>query len=134
MRKNFQSRPNIQLGIFLVLAFLVASFSIYSLTGRVTATEGEESPVSVDIRANDSDGPVVLGPGDTYTYSWDSLNAAFCTLDNQSGESGISLAGVSSTIDSTHPWYPTASSPVTLTFNCINSSSSDSDSVIIELA
>src|SRR3989344_4189812 len=81
----------------------------------------DETPppvVTVDIKGNDSDGPITINNDDSYTYSWISTGATACILTSPTGESEISLSGVGDTILSGHPWYPATSSPVTLILSC----------------
>src|SRR3990167_6670034 len=62
--------------------------------------------ISTDIKANDSDGPVAVVNGNSFTYSWSSVEATACALTSPTGNSGISLAGSGGPIDPGHPWYP----------------------------
>lgn len=65
------------------VAVLGASFPIGALADTI---------VTVDIKANGSDGPVTLNTGNTYTYSWSSTNATSCELVLPSPiPSGISI-------------------------------------------
>ncbi|OHA95818.1 MAG: hypothetical protein A3C70_00275 [Candidatus Zambryskibacteria bacterium RIFCSPHIGHO2_02_FULL_43_14] len=96
----------------------------------------DETPppvVTVDIKVNDSDGPITINNDDSYTYSWISTGATACILTSPTGESEISLSGVGDTILSGHPWYPATSSPVTLILSCTNGTSTTTDSVLISL-
>ncbi len=89
--------------------------------------------LSADIKANDSDGPVTIGNGNSFTYSWSSTEATACTLTSPSGDSGVSLSGNGGPIDPAHPWYPASTTATTLTLNCTNGVSTATDSVIINL-
>lgn len=91
-------------------------------------------PVSADIKANGSDGPVTINNGDSWNYSWSSANATACTLISPTGTTGLTeVNGTDGPIDSTHPWYPTATTSTTLTLNCTDGADSSSDSVTISL-
>src|SRR3989344_3166270 len=92
------------------------------------------TPVTVDIKANGSDGPITITNGNDWNYSWTSSNATACVLTSPTGNSGISTAGNGGPISSGHPWYPAAGGSTTLTFNCTNGTQSASDSVVINIA
>ncbi|MBX4200468.1 hypothetical protein KW790_03365, partial [Candidatus Parcubacteria bacterium] len=94
---------------------------------------GTDDVISIDVKANASDGPVVINQGDTYTYSWVSNGATSC-LQTSPVNSGISLVGQSASITPGHPFYPTASSSTTITVTCNNGVASATDSVVISLA
>ncbi|MBX4199160.1 peptidoglycan-binding protein [Candidatus Parcubacteria bacterium] len=90
------------------------------------------SAPTVDVKANGSDGPVTLSAGDTYVLTWNSANATACQM-NPPVMSGVSLSGTSTPIASGSPFYPAASSTVTITVTCTNGTSNATDSVVIGL-
>ncbi|MEK7186980.1 MAG: hypothetical protein AAB690_01550, partial [Patescibacteria group bacterium] len=104
-----------------------------TLSDSVTVSLATASVVSstADIKANNSDGPVTITSGDSYTLSWSSSNATSCEITSPA-LSGVSLSG-SSTIDPTHLFYPAVGSPVTITMTCTNGTSTDTDSVEINI-
>ncbi|MEK7135503.1 MAG: hypothetical protein AAB780_02250, partial [Patescibacteria group bacterium] len=51
--------------------------------------------VTVDIKANGSDGPVTITNGDTYSYSWTSTGATICDFTSPF-PSSVTLSGSSS--------------------------------------
>jgi hypothetical protein len=88
---------------------------------------------NADIKANGSDGPVVISAGDTYTYSWTSSNATSCTLTSPTN-SGIPLLGSDGPIDHTfNLFYPTVNAPVTLTITCTDGTHTATDSVVVSI-
>ena len=101
---------------------------------RATVIYTLPQPITADIKANSSDGPITLNSGDPFSYSWTSTVATACQLTSPSGFSGITLNGTDGPITPNHPWYPTTGTPTTLTLNCTNGTSSKSDSVVINLA
>ncbi|MBX4181602.1 hypothetical protein KW807_01925, partial [Candidatus Parcubacteria bacterium] len=105
-----------------------------STSDSVVINVAAPAAVTVDIKANGSDGPVTINNGDSFTYSWSSTSATACQLTSPTGDSGIATSGTGGPIDPTHPWYPTATSSTTLTLNCTDGLSSASDSVVIGLA
>ena len=89
--------------------------------------------VTADIKINNSDGPVVIPNGDSWTYSWSSTNATACTLTSPTGDSGVTIVGNGGPIAPGHPWYPALGSSTTLTINCTNGGSSATDSAVISV-
>ncbi|MDB5254273.1 MAG: secreted agglutinin [Parcubacteria group bacterium] len=88
---------------------------------------------TVDVKANGSDGPVTLNPGQTFTYTWVSTNATSCDLTSPS-TTGLAINGTSLVIDSTHPYYPTTTTPTIITVTCTNGVAVATDSVVVGLA
>ncbi len=88
--------------------------------------------VTVDVKANESDGPITINSGEPYTYTWNSTGATSC-LSTSPINSGAALAGDSGPISS-GIYYPTASSSVTITITCTNGTNSATDSVIVNLS
>ncbi|KND48823.1 MAG: T1SS secreted agglutinin RTX [Parcubacteria bacterium C7867-005] len=88
---------------------------------------------TVDLTVNGSNGPVTLNSGDTYTYSWNSTNSTSCEQTSPA-TSGIALSGSSATIDSSNPFYPSTTTPVTLTMTCTDGTNTASDSVTVNLS
>src|SRR3989344_7084740 len=122
MRDLFSSKLWVRAGaVYLVVAIFFAG-----IPSSVFA-----API-VDIKVNDSDGPVMVS-GEEFVYSWTSTEATACTLTSPTGVSGISLAGVGAPIPSGHPWYPTLSNPTTLTFDCTDGTNNSTDTVVINL-
>lgn len=92
---------------------------------------GSTTP-TVDVKANGSDGPVTLNSGDTFTYDWTSTNATACQQISPT-TTGISLSGTSGVIDSSHAFYPSTSTPTTITIVCTDGTNTATDSVVINL-
>ncbi len=92
---------------------------------------GTPAAVTVDIKANSSNGPVTITNGEEWNYSWTSTGATACVITAPTGDSGISTSGNGGPITPAHPWYPTLTAPTTLTINCTNGTNSASDSVVI---
>ena len=90
--------------------------------------------ISASIKANNTSGSITINQGSSFTYSWDSTDATLCNITAPNGPSAITLSGSGVPIDPTHPWYPTASSSVTLTLDCTNGTTTASDSVVINLS
>ncbi len=90
------------------------------------------SPVTVDIKANGSDGPVTITNGDSYVYNWTSSNATTCDFTSPF-PSSVTLSGSNSVAAGSAFYYPTSGSPVTITVTCSNGSTSATDSVVIQL-
>jgi hypothetical protein len=89
--------------------------------------------VTADIKANGSDGPVTITNGNSYTYNWVSANATTCDFTSPF-PSSVTLSG-NSTVNPGAPfYYPSTSTPVTITVRCTNGSSTATDSVVINLA
>ena len=106
-----------------------------STSDSVTINIVEPSPVVVtaDIKANGSDGPVTITSGDSWNYTWTSSNATSCQLTSPSGVSGVSLSGSDGPIAPSHPWYPSTSTPTTLTLNCTDGTTTATDAVVINV-
>src|SRR3989344_1312204 len=120
MRDLFSSKLWVRAGaVYLVVAIFFAGIPSSVFAAHI-----------VDIKVNDSDGPVMVS-GEEFVYSWTSTEATACTLTSPTGVSGISLAGVGAPIPSEHPWYPTTATSTTLTINCTNGTSTVSDLVVI---
>ncbi len=90
------------------------------------------TPPTIDVKVNGSDGPVTLSSGSTYTYTWNSTNSTACQQVSPT-VSGVTLNGVSSVIDSSNPFYPSTSTPVTITITCTNGTVNASDTVVVQL-
>ena len=130
-------------GVFYPATSSPVTISVTCTNGTSTSSDsviinlaaGTTTPgiVTVDVKANGSDGPVVINNGESYVFTWTSSNATSC-LQTSPINSGISLSGNSGNIGPTHSFYPTASSSVTLTMTCTNGTSSSTDSVIVSLA
>ncbi len=103
-----------------------SDFVVINIVGALTVT--------ADIKAENSDGPVTITDGASWNYSWTSGNATACTLTAPDGDSGISIAGNGGPIVPSHPWYPTLTTPTTLTLNCTDGTSTATDSVVVNLA
>ncbi|MBX4195369.1 peptidoglycan-binding protein [Candidatus Parcubacteria bacterium] len=104
-----------------------------SVIVQLTPGGGGGGSPTVDVKANGSDGPVVLQVGQTYVYTWVSGNATACQMSSPV-TSGVALSGTSVTIDSSNTaFYPTLSAPVTITITCTNGSQNATDSVVIQL-
>ncbi|MDB5194341.1 MAG: secreted agglutinin [Parcubacteria group bacterium] len=104
------------------------------LNDAVTPPPTGGSPVTADIKANGSDGPVVtIASGTPYTYSWSSTNATACQLTSPAA-SGISISGTSASIAPGHPWYPTSASSTVLSITCTDGVTNASDTVTVALA
>ncbi len=88
--------------------------------------------VSIDVVANGSNGPLVLNAGETFVYTWNSTNATYCEQTSPIS-SGISVTGTSASVGVGHPFYPTLTSPTTISITCTNSGGSATDSVVISL-
>ncbi len=88
---------------------------------------------TIDVKANGSDGPVTLNSGDTYTYTWNSTNATACEQTSPV-TSGITLNGASATIALGDSFYPSTTTPVTITVSCTNGTDNATDSVVVNLA
>jgi hypothetical protein len=118
------------------------TFTIVCTDGVTNATDSvvvqlgavvvSPAPVTVDIKANGQDGTVTLAPGTPYTYTWTSTNATACQLTSPAA-SGIATSGTSGTIAPGHPYYPTASTPTTLTIVCTDGVTNATDSVVVAL-
>ena len=107
---------------------------VTSISDSVTIALAATPPaVIADIKANGSDGPVTVVNGDSWNYSWSSTNATACQLTSPSGVSGVTLSGTDGPIASSHPWYPTVGSSTTLTLDCTDGVTSDTDIVVINV-
>ncbi len=96
--------------------------------------DGTPASVTVDVKANGSDGPITINNGDSYTYTWNSTLATSC-LQTSPINSGIALAGDSGPVaSSSGAFYPGTTTPVTITVTCTNGTSTSTDSVVINLA
>ncbi|MES2214279.1 MAG: hypothetical protein V4465_02760 [Patescibacteria group bacterium] len=93
---------------------------------------GTTTPVTVDVKANGSDGPITITPGSSYTYTWTSSNATACEQTSPA-LTGVATSGVSTPVDPAHPYYPTASTPTTITIQCTDGTSTAIDSVVVNL-
>ncbi|MHB1330718.1 MAG: HYR domain-containing protein [Minisyncoccota bacterium] len=90
--------------------------------------------LSVDVKANGSDGPLVIDFGETYIYSWETTNADSCIKTSPVEDLNLWVSGVSSPITPNDTlFYPTASTSVTITIECTNGYATTSDSVVISL-
>lgn len=106
-----------------------------SLDSGNTGGTGNNAVPTIDVKANGSDGPLTLGPSDTYTYTWSSTNTTACEQSSPAADpSGISTSGTSAAIGAGHPFFPTAGHPVTITITCTNGTSNAVDSVVIGLS
>ncbi len=88
--------------------------------------------VTVDIKANGSDGPITITDGDSYSYDWSSLNASSCQITSPAN-SGIPLSG-SDTVLPGSPFYPAVGAPMILTVVCTDGSTTATDAVTINLS
>lgn len=88
--------------------------------------------VTVDIKANGSDGPITITDGDSYSYDWTSLNASSCQITSPAN-SGIPLSG-SDTVSPGSPFYPAVGAPMILTVVCTDGLTTATDAVTINLA
>ncbi len=103
-----------------------------SVTVSLPAPVAPVAP-TIDVQANGSNGPVTLNAGDTYTYTWNSTNSTACEQTSPV-TSGITLNGASATISSADAFYPSTTTPVTITVSCTNGTDTATDSVVISLA
>jgi hypothetical protein len=87
-----------------------------------TFTKGGTSPPTVDIKANDSDGPITIPSGTSATLSWTSTDATSCTASG-------GWSGGKATSGSESTGNLTASKTYTLTCNGPGGSGSDSVTV-----
>src|SRR3989344_5411786 len=98
----------------------------------------DSTPLTVDIKVNDLDGPVTINNGDSYIYSWTSTGATSCILISSIGKEEknsqeVPLQGTG-TIPPGHEWYPATSTPATLTISCGNSTNTATDDVLVQLS
>jgi len=87
--------------------------------------------LTVDIKANSSDGPITINTGDSYTYAWTSINATSCQLTSPAN-SGIPLFG-SDTVLPGSPFYPAVGAPMILTVVCTDGLTTATDAVTIRV-
>lgn len=69
----------------------------------ITPAPSTQGPLSVDLKANGSDGPVTVG-GKSLDLSWSSTGATFCAIVSPF-QSGVNMQG-SSSFSPGHPFYP----------------------------
>ena len=98
--------------------------TMYGQDKVFTTDCGNNLSVTVDIKVNNSDGPVTLAYGSTANLRWTSQNASYCTA---SGD----WSGSKSITGSEATGYLNSSSSKIYTINCTGSGGSASDSVII---
>ncbi len=111
------------LAIHMMMFVLSASFPLGALADTI---------VTVDIKANGSDGPITITDGDSYTYNWTSSNATSCQLTSPVN-SGIPLSGFDIVLPGS-PFYPAIGAPMILTVVCTDGLTTGTDAVIINLA
>ncbi|MHB0978160.1 MAG: hypothetical protein ACYC1K_02020 [Minisyncoccota bacterium] len=85
--------------------------------------------LTVDIKANSSNGPITINSGDSYTYAWTSIKATSCQLTSPAN-SGIPLFGAD-TVSPGSPFYPAVGAPMILTVVCTDGSTTATDAVTI---
>jgi len=111
------------LAIHMMVFVLGASFPLGALADTI---------VTVDIKANGSDGPITITDGDSYSYDWTSSNATSCQITSPAN-SGIPLSG-SDTVLPGSPFYPSLGAPMILTVVCTDGLTTATDAVTINLA
>lgn len=123
-------------GLLAVIALALAVWQLFPLPNIPQAIEDSQAliadvaPVITDVKVNGLDGPVALGWGESYTYSWSSINADVCDVVSPF-PSAVVLSGASEVDPGEAFYYPTASTPVTLSFTCQKNGLTSSDSVTI---
>jgi PKD repeat protein len=95
------------------------------VTINVGGGGGGGDQVSVDLKANNSDGTITVAPGASVTLSWTSANATSCTASN--GWSGSKGTSGSETVTAS----TASSTSQTYTLTCQGSGGSAADSVTI---
>lgn len=104
--------PGTQANSFATQGSVVARFQVSN-----TGTGPTNPDPTVDIKANNSDGPITLAQNDSINLTWTSTNASSCTLgapiNSGVGTSGSTSFGVG------HPFF-SATSTVTYTITCDN--------------
>jgi hypothetical protein len=99
------------------------------MPGETEVPIGPYGP-AVDVKVDGSDGPITLKPGEGFVYSWTSSNVKSCQLVSPR-KSAIPTSGTSGLITSSHPLYPPAAGPVTITVECSDGLNKASDAVTV---
>jgi|GEM_PF-3844300 len=112
--------------VLTLLSFIV----VFLILGSFSASA---QSVTIDVKANGSDGTVLLAPGENLLVSWISTNAFYCQLESPAF-SGVLLIGNMSLYPG-HQFYPNTAS-VTYTVTCFESFGGPSvtDSVVARVA
>ena len=80
-------------------------------------TASAPAPVTVDLKINSSDGPVVaIANNSPLSYMWVSANATTCEFSSPL-QSGVAIFG-SSIVTPPNPYYPTPEEPKTFSLTC----------------
>ncbi|OGY99603.1 MAG: hypothetical protein A2945_03085 [Candidatus Liptonbacteria bacterium RIFCSPLOWO2_01_FULL_52_25] len=91
-------------------------------TDSVFIDPPQQTTITADIKANNSDGPITIQSGNSATLTWTSANATSCT---------VNPGGLSGTLGTQQTSNLTASQTYTIT--CTGSSGSASDTVIVNI-
>lgn len=86
----------------------------------------------VSVLINGIHGQVSIRPGESYFFSWRTLDKTACQLLSPE-ISGIDLDGNSGSILPDHPWYPTPDRPTVLRLVCTEGITSEFDSATVRL-
>ena len=86
----------------------------------------------VSVLINGIHGQVSIRPGDSYFFSWRTLDKTACQLVSPE-ISGIDLDGNSGSILPDHPWYPKPGRPTVLRLVCTEGTTSEFDSATVRL-
>ncbi|TAL49544.1 hypothetical protein EPN83_00140 [Patescibacteria group bacterium] len=108
-----------------------------SVVVRFQVSQAAPPPVpllpSVDLKANNSDGPLAIAPGEVLTLSWSSSYAAQCAFGDPINSS-VGLSGQTA-YSSGYPAYPIAGTSTVYTITCSNDQgTSASDSVQVSFS
>src|SRR6185436_17305735 len=66
---------------------------VNSSSDSVTINVAAPTPLTVDVKANGSDGPVTINSGDSWTYEWSSTGATACKFTAPAEMTGLDLHG-----------------------------------------
>jgi len=91
-------------------------------TNKPVTTQSCTLTPTVDIRANNSDGPIIIATNSSAVLTWSSSNVASCTASGSWGGSKSTSGNMSS---------PLITSSSTFTITCTGSNGTASDSVIV---
>ncbi|MEA3349083.1 MAG: hypothetical protein U9Q82_00515 [Chloroflexota bacterium] len=79
-------------------------------------------PVTADVEANGSDGPITVNGGEMFTVSWSSSNANYCVLEGSNKSTSGSITDVQ-TVSGYHHYD----------LNCYSGCDHDNDRVTVEI-
>ncbi len=91
---------------------------------------------SVDVTANNLQGPVTITPSGQFTLEWTTSNVISCSISSTDGAvvaTGITLVGNTASISSGHPYFPATGTSRTFNVDCLTATGQVNDSVTVSV-